>query len=151
MSKHAYLILAHQQDYTLKTLIKLLDDKRNDIFLHMDAKCSEYNLQELKKLISYSTFCSIPRCIVNWGSFSMVEAELNLLKASTTSHEKYDYYHLLSGEDLPLKSPSYIHKFFNENSGKEFVRFNHQIFKYQNRVNYYYILQKKLNPRSYNI
>jgi hypothetical protein len=36
-------------------------------------------------------------------------------------HGPYAYYHLLSGVDLPLKSQDYIHRFFEENQGEEFV------------------------------
>lgn len=32
MSRHAYLVVAHKADYTLEILLKLLDDKRNDIY-----------------------------------------------------------------------------------------------------------------------
>ena len=36
--KHAYCILAHGSPGILKVLIGLLDDPRNDIYLHLDAK-----------------------------------------------------------------------------------------------------------------
>lgn len=36
--KHAYLVMAHKDDETLRTLLRTLDDPRNDIFIHMDAK-----------------------------------------------------------------------------------------------------------------
>lgn len=34
--KHAYLIMAHHELKLLKVLITLLDDVRNDIYLHVD-------------------------------------------------------------------------------------------------------------------
>ena len=34
MDKHAYLIIAHQCDDTYRTLLKMLDDPRNDIYIH---------------------------------------------------------------------------------------------------------------------
>jgi hypothetical protein len=33
----------------------------------------------------------------------------------------YRYYHLLSGNDLPIKKQSYIHNFFSKHDGEEFV------------------------------
>lgn len=33
--KHAYLVMAHKDDETLRTLLRTLDDPRNDIFIHM--------------------------------------------------------------------------------------------------------------------
>lgn len=37
-SKHAFLVTAHKDDKVLHTLMRVLDDERNDIFIHMDAK-----------------------------------------------------------------------------------------------------------------
>lgn len=38
MDKHAYCIMAHNNWAQLQMLIDCLDDKRNDIFLHIDKK-----------------------------------------------------------------------------------------------------------------
>ena len=38
MNKHAYLIIAHDNFYTLEKLIKSIDDSRNDIYIHIDKK-----------------------------------------------------------------------------------------------------------------
>ena len=43
MGRHAYLIMAHKNDYTFHTLLKLLDDKRNTLFIHMDKKVKHYD------------------------------------------------------------------------------------------------------------
>lgn len=36
--KHAYLIMAHAEPELLTVLLSMLDDSRNDIFLHVDKK-----------------------------------------------------------------------------------------------------------------
>ena len=38
VGKHAFLVMAHKDDEVLHTLMRILDDERNDIFIHMDAK-----------------------------------------------------------------------------------------------------------------
>lgn len=38
MKKHAYLIIAHNNWKILERLLILLDDNRNDIYLHIDRK-----------------------------------------------------------------------------------------------------------------
>ena len=43
MKKHAYLIMAHNNPYILKKLLNLIDDKRNDIYLHID-KSQNYSM-----------------------------------------------------------------------------------------------------------
>jgi len=39
--KHAYLILVHQFTLILETLIRLIDDERNDIYVHIDKKARD--------------------------------------------------------------------------------------------------------------
>lgn len=36
--KHAFLVMAHKDNEILHTLMRALDDERNGIFIHMDAK-----------------------------------------------------------------------------------------------------------------
>lgn len=60
---------------------------------------------------------------IRWGSFSQVEAEIEILQLAKT-HGNYDYYHLISGQDLPIKNQNYIHRFFeNIPSGTNLIGF----------------------------
>ena len=77
------------------------------------------------------------------GGYSLVNAELLLLKKATTKG-KYSYYHLLSGQDLPIQSQEYIYRYFSEHYGIEFIGFDSNEFKYRNRVGYYYPLQERI-------
>lgn len=119
--KFAYLIMAHNNKYILYKLLKLLDDSRNDIYLHIDIKASEFNEDEIQKQCRFANVIFVDRTNVAWGGYSQINCELLLLKNSIK--RKYDYYHILSGVDLPLKSQDYIYDFFSKNYGKEFVGF----------------------------
>lgn len=121
--RHAYLILAHTEFELLRLLIKSLDDPRNDIFVHLDAKVEQ--LPELETKQSRLYFLS-ERYDVFWGDVSVLRAEFALFREAYTqslSYGGYMYYHLLSGVDLPLKSQDYIHNFFAQHEGKEFIGF----------------------------
>lgn len=50
--KHAYLIMAHNEPEIFHVLISLLDDYRNDIFVHVDQKSdiSLFNSVKTKKV-----------------------------------------------------------------------------------------------------
>lgn len=121
MGKHAYLILAHKNFGQLRKLIELLDHPRNDIYMHVDAKARDFNIDDWKDTVKNSRLNILPeRISVNWGGVSIMRAELALLKNSV-ANGPYDYYHLLSGMDLPLKSQDEIHSFFDKNKGKEFI------------------------------
>lgn len=117
--KFAYLIMAHNNKYILYKLLKLLDDRRNDIYIHIDVKASGFNDNEIKQQCTHANIIFVERTDVAWGGYSQINCELILLKQAIK--KRYDYYHILSGVDLPLKSQEYIYNFFNENNGKEFV------------------------------
>lgn len=123
MGRHAYLILAHKNFGQLRKLIGLLDDKRNDIFVHVDAKAKDFRPEDFEGACRFSRLHFLPERIkVNWGGVSIMRSELALLKAATRAGN-YDYYHLLSGMDLPIKGQDEIHAFFDEHQGKEFLNF----------------------------
>lgn len=115
MKRHAYLIMAHQNFYVLEKLLLLLDDSRNDIYVHIDLKVKKFNFDYYKALIKKSNIYFLKKRInVKWGHSSQVKTEL-LLYETAYKNSNYFYYHLLSGADLPLKTQDYIHKFLNEN------------------------------------
>ena len=127
MTRHAYLIIAHNEYTVLETLLSMLDDRRNDIFLHIDRRADELYRQVSGITMNHARLHLLSdRINVYWGDISQVKVEYLLFETAHRNHH-YDYYHLLSGVDLPLKSQDYIHRFFAENAGKEFVGFCNDI------------------------
>lgn len=121
MGRHAYLILAHKNFGQLRKLVELVDDPRNDIFIHVDSKAVDFREEDWKGTTRHSSLHFIkPRRNVNWGGVSIMRAELDLLAEATKTGD-YDYLHLLSGMDLPIKDQDEIHAFFDKNQGKEFI------------------------------
>ena len=116
--KHAYLILAHGKMELLPTLLRCIDDARNDIYIHVDKKTTVIPDLHTEKA---SLHLLQNRVDVRWGDVSMLEAELNLFESALSSDESYAYFHLLSGADLPLKSQDEIHRFCAANQGAEFI------------------------------
>lgn len=116
--KHAYLILAHNEPELLSLLVERLDDVRNDIYIHFDCKLSI--LPDIKTLHA-GLYILKDRVDVRWADVSMLEAEYKLFHAVVDSGSQYSHHHLISGVDLPLKNQDYIHSFFAQHQGKEFV------------------------------
>ena len=117
--KHAFLILAHNEFEVLRRLIACLDDGRNDIFIHFDKKVTALPALSAHRA---GLYVLEKRVDVRWGAPSMMEAELALFEAALEKGP-YQYYHLLSGVDLPIKSQDYIHRFFDGHDGQEFIGF----------------------------
>ena len=119
MKKHAYLIMAHTQPELLKKLLKMLDNERNDIYLHIDSKAKDYPLDEIAAVLQKSKCIFTERTDVKWGSYSQINCEMILLKEAVKT--EHAYYPLLSGMDLPIKSQDEIFAFFEKYNGLEFV------------------------------
>lgn len=120
-NKQAILIIAHNNFWTLEQILKTLDSKYFDFYVHIDKK-SKLNLTTNLQAVCKQSHVEIYQEIdVRWADYSQVECELFLLKKALVN--KYNYYHLISGNDFPIKSPQKIFEFFDQNSGKEFIHF----------------------------
>lgn len=145
-NKHAFLIMAHSCDLCFCTLITMLDDPRNDLYIHMDSKCMDYDKKVVSDLVKQSSVFFVKRRNCTWGGESLMRVEISLLKAAV-KRGPYHYYHLLSGQDLPIKTQDAIHAFFDRNGGKEFVCFTSEEFKAEDRVRQYHFFQEKLGRK----
>lgn len=115
--RHAYLIIAHNEFEVLQHLLDALDDKRNDVFIHIDKKVKRYPNLYMK----YGQLSILENSVeVYWGHISQIEAEYLLFE---TAHKNgpYAYYHLISGVHLPLYNQSYLHDFFDKLRGKDLL------------------------------
>lgn len=144
--KHAYLILAHNEFELLQILVSRLDDFRNDIYVHIDCKVKVLPAIYVEKSKLYILE---KRLDVRWGDVSQIQAEYVLFETAF-ANGPYQYYHLLSGVDLPLKSQDYIHQFFDQNSGKEFVGYTTSILPSQiiRKVQRWHLFPKQFRNKS---
>lgn len=149
---HAFLIMVHNEFEILERLIGMLDNKSNHIFIHVDTKVKEFDFNKFSNITKYSKVFYVNRLNVAWGGYSQVRCELTLLKEAIQYN--YEYYHLISGADLPIKKNDEIHEFFRRNKGKEFIEFDTKIDlkSIQNRVKFYYNFQDRFgrNNKIYN-
>lgn len=121
--KHAYLLLTHEYTPILETLIRMIDDERNDVYIHIDKKVTNSYEERVRALVKRSKLFFVGRVKVYWGHVSQVKAECSLFQEAR-NNGPYSYYHLLSGSDLPIKSQDEIYTFFEERKGREFISFS---------------------------
>lgn len=151
MGKHAYLIMAHSNFEQLQKLISVLDDKRNDIYVHIDKKASGFQKENFTT--KHSALFFVPRIAVSWGGRSQITCELELLKAAAYK-KTYGYYHLISGQDLPLKTQDEIHAFFEKSNGKSYMDFDpvdNETKDFLYKVQYWYPVQDYIGRNKDNI
>jgi hypothetical protein len=113
--KIAYLILSHHYPEQLSRMINALISEGTLFFVHVDLKT---DIQPYHQLLNTDQVEFIAeRVKVYWSKYSIVEAELNLIRAALKTDA--DYFVLLSGVDYPIVSNSEIHAFF-EGNGYEY-------------------------------
>lgn len=148
--KHAFLIMLHSNYEQTKKLLKLLDNVENHFFIHVDKKSNFSKKEEVdfRECIIKGQITFVERISVHWGGDSQIRAELALLKEAVK--EDFDYFHLISGVDLPVKDWKTIDAYFQDNNGYQFVSFSPERYQVslQKRVKYYWLFQEKIgNPK----
>lgn len=137
MLKHAYLIIAHNEFEVLQKLIFALDDYRNDIYIHFDAK-----VEIIPKIdCQYSAlFILHDRINVTWGDVSQIQAEYKLWEAAVVY--KYSFYHLISGTHFPLKGNSDLYMYFEKHGKSIFHSMETSTEEIDMKIRRYNVLSK---------
>lgn len=120
--KLAFLILAHRSpEQVIKLVNSLIYEKDVTIFIHVDAKANgvfEVLKNEFRNNpgVVFTPF----RYKVYWGSYNQIRATVLLIKTAV-QFGKFDYYSLISGQDMPVKPLAEFKEFLSQNCGKEFM------------------------------
>lgn len=121
--KLAYLILAHTNAGQLKRLAKRLQNTNSWVFIHLDNKTPyTTDFSAIAQEVPNTSFIS-RRVNIRWGAYSIIQAILYALQEIVNSGIKFDYIHLMSGFDYPIKDNTHIYNFFTMNSGREFIHY----------------------------
>lgn len=140
--KHAILILAHKDFSLLQHLIDYFN-KDCYIYVHVDKK-AVITKEEMALIGNTPQVRAIfQEFSVNWGGFSILEAELFLFERAYMDG-KADYFHLISGQDYPIKTLEVFIQHFEQNRDVDYIEFKpFPIVKWQDsffdRYRYYYL------------
>lgn len=112
MKNHAFLILVHKQPELLGRILKVLSTDNHHFYINVDAKNNNYELfrKETEGIANVNYLH--PSVEVGHASITMLKAEITLMKAVYNCGKKYDYIHLISGQDYPLRSNEQFDRFF---------------------------------------
>lgn len=142
MTKQAILIIAHNHPAQLHKLLHALDSEYFDIFLHI-GKDSKLKPADFAPDCAVSQLHIYKKLRVRWSGYSLVQAELFLLRQATAT-DHYGHYHLISGADFPIKTPREIHAFFAAHADREFIHFQQKTIlpEHLDWIRYYYIFRQ---------
>ncbi len=140
--RHAYMIITHGNFRILEKTLSFLDSGNADFFIHVDAGVRELDQERFRAIPRFSRVTFVDRLHISWGHYSLTECELRLLRAAVPGN--YDYYHLLSGVDVPVKTRDYIENYFQDKNGTNFINLENPVISRRHlaRVKYYYPFQK---------
>lgn len=119
--KHAIMIMAHTNYESLKQLIQLLDSENIDIFVHINKLSRDWDDSKVDGITKHSKITLVNRVKITYCDYSQIQAVKSLLLNATKIG--YDYYHIISGADLPLHSMKEFKDFFQKSPKKEYVNF----------------------------
>lgn len=111
--KMAIAIQCHSNSEHINRLIEFFKDEEIDIYLHIDKKSNIVN--SINYLNNKNVNIVDDPIDVKWGDFSQIKATLKLFKKIKSKDIYYDYIHLISGSDYPIKSLNQFKYFFTNN------------------------------------
>ena len=117
--KQGILITAYKQISHLK---KMLDSFNDDFYfyIHLDKK-SQVPKNEIRMIQnSKNVVCVSRQFQVNWGGINHLKAIL-LLSKEAVKNEGLEYFHLITGQDFPIKSCNGIKSLLVKNRGREYI------------------------------
>lgn len=116
MKKHAFLIQTHAHPALLDMIINRLNSDNHWFFIHIDKKSKALFSSDVLLCDNVIVIPPALRRKVNWGSMEQILLTIDLIKMARQTGIKFDYYHLISGQDYPLLTSEQFDAFFEEKS-----------------------------------
>ncbi|WP_316839569.1 beta-1,6-N-acetylglucosaminyltransferase [Pedobacter gandavensis] len=117
----AHLILTYTNPKQTERMIRMMYHENFDFYIHVDKKF-DINPHLFLEALPNVYFIN-NRVDVKWAGFSTVIATFECIKEIVGTGIPYQFINFLSGQDYPLKTPTRIYNFFQENVGKEFLSY----------------------------
>ena len=147
-TKQAVLIMAHNNWNSLEKLIRFFDSNEIEIFLHIDKKAKDFNKQHFINLCNNAKINLIKRRNVRWGTNDQILCEMDLFKEALKKGP-FLYYHLISGNDVPLVPLNEFLNFFKGKSKNFLIADEEPQFEIRFQI-YFNIFEKlKILPQSW--
>lgn len=130
MKQHAFLMMVHKQPLLFGRIIKILAASNHHFYAHIDSKFGDISaFKEAVKGIDNVHFITERESVHHCG-ISHLYALIKMFKESMDSPNNYDYFHIISGQDYPLRSNEQFDDFF-EGTNSSFMWVDHHLTKIQ--------------------
>lgn len=142
MLNHAFLMMVHKSPELFSRIVHILAKENHYFFVHIDKKSNNY--QEFVKAVNdIDNIVFIPRMENYHGSVTQIYCEISLFKYALEFPTKLDYFHLISGQDYPLRTNEVFDKFFEDNNGFSFACIEGKKF-HEEKMKHSYLMRTQL-------
>ena len=114
-----FLITAYKESDYLYEMARTMSERGIGIYIHWDKKSVTEDI--LTKLNSIKNVKAISKYKVPWGGYQHVQVILYLLKMAYEENEKFDYVHVLTGQDCLCGSVERLVSFFDKDNTKNYM------------------------------
>lgn len=136
-----FAILCHKWNENLSLTVNYLSSfHENTVLIHIDSKCEL--VEQFDVLLKDNVKILSTRFDIKWGNINMVNATLALMLESKSL--QYDYFFLLSGEDIPVSNNAKINDILESSSGKDFIHIQDERNKYIDPYQRFTLIYPKL-------
>ena len=112
------MIQCHKNPKQINCLLNAMKNDSVNFFIHIDKKSNI--LESLVRRSDIHVLSQNERVNVQWGTFSQVQATLNLLNNAISNCE-YDYYFLISGQDFPIQPVEKLLELLQNNKNANYI------------------------------
>ncbi|KFI51594.1 beta-1,6-N-acetylglucosaminyltransferase [Bifidobacterium biavatii] len=105
------VISAYKDKKNLDRLVNRLGERYN-MFIHVDSSSSVLSDDDVAKWNGMPNVYAEKRYAISWGSYKHLLALLGLLRRAVASTVDGGYIHLISGQDIPVRSNDEFDAFF---------------------------------------
>jgi len=130
MKSHVFIILAHKQPKLLKRTISVLANENHYFYVNVDLKTTNFN--EFEEEVEGMPNVTFFRKSIYHCGISHLYALLYILNNAYESDQHFDYFHIISGQDYPLRSNEQFDSFFESNNNESYMFFDDEA--YRNRM-----------------
>jgi len=118
----AIAILCDQNLGRVADLVGAISGKGVKIAIHVDQKCDPAEMQQLRRRIAgQPDVIFAKRIACEWGRYSLVEAELQLVQEILDRWPSVEHVQLLSGDSLPVRPLSVLVDMLARNGDTDYI------------------------------
>ena len=120
----SYAILTYQHAEQIDRLLRLIWRPQNHYCFHIDSKSTDSFKQAIKSISNCfdNVFITNKSENIYWGSFSILQAELNCMQDLLNENKKWNYLIHMSGNEFPLKTNYELVKILNMYNGTNEIK-----------------------------